>query len=192
MKFPPLPFTLRGMKEIWQSDELIAHVQRLLNSFKRWTGRELLATRGSAVEDARDAWFLPAIIVSHEMQADPVLNYGNAAALALWEMDWTAFTSTPSRLTAEPHEREVRARLMAQVTRDGFIDITPAFEFPAAAGVLKSARPSSGIFSMRMSSFAARRRHSRAGNIFSGKNWGNEACQRLSAVRARRTGHGPV
>ena len=56
------------------------------------------------------------------MQADPVLNYGNHAALTLWEMSWEEFTGTPSRLTAEPPNREERARLLETVTRRGFID----------------------------------------------------------------------
>jgi hypothetical protein len=50
------------------------------------------------------------------------LNYGNAAALALWEMSWTELTATPSRLTAEAPNREERARLLAAVTSNGFID----------------------------------------------------------------------
>jgi MEKHLA domain len=56
------------------------------------------------------------------MEADPVLNYGNAAALALWEMSWEELTRTPSRLTAEVLNREERARLLAAVTACGFID----------------------------------------------------------------------
>lgn len=55
------------------------------------------------------------------MEADPVLNYGNAAALSLWEMDWLEFTRTPSRFTAEAPNREERARLLAEVTQNGFI-----------------------------------------------------------------------
>jgi len=51
-----------------------------------------------------------------------VLNYGNAAALALWEMSWDEFTRTPSRLTAEAPNREERMRLLAAVTERGFID----------------------------------------------------------------------
>jgi len=64
----------------------------------------------------------PYVLVSHGTEADPVLNYGNQAALNLWEMTWTELTSTPSRLTAEAPNREERTRLLARVTRDGFID----------------------------------------------------------------------
>jgi hypothetical protein len=113
---------IQVMIEPWQLADSVAHIQRLLNSFKRWTGRELIPARGTPEDDACAVYFAAKVILSHGTQADPILNYGNAAALKLWEMDWPAFTSTPSRLTAERHEREIRARLMAQVTRDGFID----------------------------------------------------------------------
>ena len=62
------------------------------------------------------------VLVAHGTEADPVLNYGNAAALALWEMPWAELTRTPSRLTAEVPNREERARLLAAVTANGFID----------------------------------------------------------------------
>ena len=54
------------------------------------------------------------------MEADPVLNYGNRAALALWEMSWEELTRTPSRLTAEAPNREERAKLLEAVTQRGF------------------------------------------------------------------------
>jgi hypothetical protein len=56
------------------------------------------------------------------METDPILNYGNAAALALWEMSWEELIRNPSRLTAEVPERNERARLLAAVTARGFID----------------------------------------------------------------------
>lgn len=75
----------------------------------------------TAPELAAALFAAPFVLVSHDTQADPVLNYGNAAALTLWEMSWAELTGTPSRLTAEPVAREERARLLAQVTRHGHI-----------------------------------------------------------------------
>jgi hypothetical protein len=71
---------------------------------------------------AKNVFAAPFVLVSHGTEADPVLNYGNAAALALWEMTWEELTRTPSRLTAEAPNRAERARLLAAVTRAGFID----------------------------------------------------------------------
>ncbi len=51
-----------------------------------------------------------------------MFNYGNQLALALFEMDWEKFTSLSSRLSAELVNREERTRLLADVTRHGFID----------------------------------------------------------------------
>ena len=110
------------MKEIWQSELLTAHVKILARSFKHFTGRDLLPENLSAAETAEQLFMAPFVIVSHGTEADPVLNYGNRAALTLWETAWNEFTRTPSRLTAEAPNREDRARLLAAVTRHGFID----------------------------------------------------------------------
>ena len=110
------------MNSPWQTDFVIAHTQVLARSLKHWTGRDLLAGSYSATELAQKIFHAPFVLVSHGTEADPVLNYGNAAALALWEMPWAELTRTPSRLTAEAPNRAERARLLAAVTARGFID----------------------------------------------------------------------
>ena len=110
------------MNEIWQGGSVIAHAQILARSLKQWTGRELLPGNWTAPERAEKIFHAPFVLVSHGMEADPVLNYGNAAALALWEMSWEELTRTPSRLTAEAPNREERARMLAAVTARGFTD----------------------------------------------------------------------
>jgi hypothetical protein len=110
------------MDSIWQSDFVIAQTQILARSLKHWTGCDLLPNSVSPVELAEKIFHAPFVVVSHGTEADPVLNYGNAAALALWEMPWEELTRTPSRLTAEAPNREERARLLAEVTARGFID----------------------------------------------------------------------
>jgi hypothetical protein len=59
-------------------------------------------------------------VLAHAISDDPVLVYGNQAALELWGYDWDDFTSMPSRLTAEPDERADRAAVMAEVARTGW------------------------------------------------------------------------
>ena len=100
----------------------IAHVQLLLDSFARRLGRELVSREGSAGEQAARLCYASFVVVSHGTEADPVLNYGNAAAIALWEMTWEELTQTPSRLTAEPVHRDERARLLARTREHGFVD----------------------------------------------------------------------
>ena len=105
-----------------QTDFVVAHTARLARSLKKWTGRDLAPGIFNPMELAQKVFELPFIVVSHSMEADPILNYGNATALALWEMPWDEFTRTASRLTAEAPNREERARLLAIVAQRGFID----------------------------------------------------------------------
>jgi hypothetical protein len=98
------------------------HAALLLDSYERFTGRQLLPAGPSPAQRARALFEAPFVVVSHDTAADPVLTYGNLAALALWETDWATLTRLPSRLTAEPLERAERQRLLARVSRDGFID----------------------------------------------------------------------
>lgn len=98
------------------------HTECLLKSFRHWTGRDLLPPADASSRLAEQLFHAPLVVVSHGTEDDPILNYGNGIALALWEMPWEEFIRTPSRLTAEPVSREERARLLAEVTRKGFID----------------------------------------------------------------------
>jgi hypothetical protein len=110
------------MNPVWQTDFVIAHTQILARSFRKWTGRDLLPGFFNLAGLARNVFEAPFVVVSHGTEADPILNYGNAAALALWEMSWEELTRTPSRRTAEAPNREERAELLEAVTKRGFID----------------------------------------------------------------------
>jgi hypothetical protein len=110
------------MEPVWQSDRLIQHAATLARSHRRFTGRDLLPGLFNPLGLSRNLFEAPFVVVSHGTEPDPVLNYGNAAALRLWEMSWEELTRTPSRLTAEAPLREERARLLAAVTAHGFID----------------------------------------------------------------------
>jgi hypothetical protein len=113
---------IQQMNSPWQTGFVIAQTQILERCLKHWTGRDLLPGSYSPAELAEKIYHAPSVVVSHGTEADPVLNYGNAAALALWEMSWKELTRTPSRLTAEAPDREERARLLGAVTERGFID----------------------------------------------------------------------
>ncbi|MEI8378695.1 MAG: MEKHLA domain-containing protein [Planctomycetota bacterium] len=100
----------------------VEHTQIMLDSYRHWTGRELIPRIGSAMEHAISLNQAAFVVVSHGTQADPILNYGNQTALSLWEMSVERLIQTPSRLTAEPMHRDERARLMERTTREGFVD----------------------------------------------------------------------
>jgi hypothetical protein len=111
-----------SMNLVCQTDFMVTHTACLARSLKKWTGRELLPGVSNPEELAQRVFEAPFVVVSHGAEADAILNYGNHAALALWEMSWDEFTRTPSRLTAEAPNREERAKLLAAVTQRGFID----------------------------------------------------------------------
>jgi PAS domain-containing protein len=103
-------------------EDLQSHAVLLRASYRRWTGRELIPA--GIAEEAAAGWLetAPFAVVSHDTEPDPVFNYANRQALELFGMTLDQFTALPSRLSAEPVQQEQRARLMLQVTRDGYID----------------------------------------------------------------------
>lgn len=109
------------MSEPWATEWGRAHAETLARSFRHWLGRDLVPGATDPRTLAEALFHAPFVLVSHGTEADPVLNYGNRAALALWEMPWAELTRTPSRLTAEAVAREERSRLLAEVTAHGHI-----------------------------------------------------------------------
>ena len=106
----------------WQTNFVIEHTQTLARSFRKWTGRDLLPGLFNPAGLAHYVFEAPFVVVSHGTEADPILNYGNAAALVLWEISWDEFTRTPSRLTAEASNQIERAKLLETVSQRGIID----------------------------------------------------------------------
>ena len=102
--------------------DLPRHVAILQESYRRWTGKCLIAADLDG--DAAVQWLeqAPFAVVSHGIQTDPIFNYANRAALQLFGMTLAQFIELPSRLSAEPMEQDKRARLMAQVSHDGYIE----------------------------------------------------------------------
>ena len=108
--------------EIWEQPFVMAWSLLLLSSFQKWTGRHLLRERGTSAEQARQLFISPLVVVSHGTEEDPVLNYGNQAALDLWEMPWDEFIRTPSQRTAEPVHQAERTRFLRTVAERGYVD----------------------------------------------------------------------
>lgn len=115
-------FSPRRNQPVEQPPGWVGHVQTLLDSYRHWLGHDLVPRDGSAEDQAGRLFEAPFVVVSHGTQADPILNYGNRAALELWEFDITTLLVTPSRLTAEPMHRDERAQLLERTRRDGYAD----------------------------------------------------------------------
>lgn len=100
---------------------MITHIQDLLNSYQKALGKELIQ-RISPEKDASIIQNASFVVVSHGIEDDPVLNYGNQVALNLWEMTWDDFTKKPSKYTAEPERQEVRRQMLERAAKQGYID----------------------------------------------------------------------
>lgn len=109
------------MQTDWTHPDTVQWCQYLLDSYAYWIKQELIERTGTPQEQAERLFNCAFVVASHGTEDDPVLNYGNRAALNLWVMDWRQFTQTPSRLTAESAKREERAHVLEQVKTQGYI-----------------------------------------------------------------------
>lgn len=89
----------------------------IAESHAQLTGQPLVPSQGAAGA----LWRLPAVVLAHGAQADPLFFWANRAALTLFELDWRALVRMPSRLSAEAPNRAERAALLETVARQGFI-----------------------------------------------------------------------
>lgn len=98
-----------------------AHLRLLCDSYLRITG-QLLINQDESSDSFLDSILTASFaLVSHGTESDPVFNFGNNCALKLFEMTLEDFTRLPSRKSAEAPNRQDRARLLAEVTQNGFI-----------------------------------------------------------------------
>ena len=109
------------MKDYWKEPQIINWCQYLLDSYLGQVKKELIIREGSPLEQAECLFNSPFVVASHGTQPDPILNYGNRAALDLWQMSWVEFVQTPSRQTAEPMNREERSIMLEQARAKGYI-----------------------------------------------------------------------
>jgi MEKHLA domain len=106
---------------MWENNKIMDWTQILLDSYRRLGGSELIDRQQSLSTQSQLLYTAPFVVVSHDTQTNPVLNYGNRVALELWEMDWATFTATPSRQTAEPENQATRQQLLTQAQTQGII-----------------------------------------------------------------------
>jgi len=100
----------------------VEHTERLRRTFHTRTGRDLIDPALSPEAAAAALFHAPFVVLSHNAAPDPLLTYGNLTALKLFALTWEELRQMPSRLTAEAPDRAERARLLAAVAAQGFID----------------------------------------------------------------------
>ncbi|MEB3333521.1 MAG: MEKHLA domain-containing protein [Cyanobacteriota bacterium] len=100
----------------WLQDPALEVVEWIVGSHRSAFGTPLLAgvaAGGPRRLAAQEVFAADRVVLAHDGGADPRLIYANAAALQLWKRSWREMVGLPSRLTAEPREREARAQALA-------------------------------------------------------------------------------
>jgi hypothetical protein len=105
-----------------ENSYLSPHVALLRRCLREHTGRDLVETDLAGAEAAERIFHAPFALLSHNAEPDPIFTYGNLRALTVFELSWDELTTMPSRFTAEAPDREQRARLLAEVAANGFIE----------------------------------------------------------------------
>lgn len=114
------------MEKLLSSPFYIEHGNRLLESYKLLTGNDLLPpplddneSGMSVIERLQNA---PFVVLSHGIEDEPIFNFANNKALALFEISWDEVIKMPSRLSAETINQTEREYLLNTVSRQGYID----------------------------------------------------------------------
>jgi len=102
----PAPWLTPGKRQL---------AEQLLQSHHQAFGRPLAAS-------VQELFSADLVVLAHDGSSDPCLTYANAAALQLWERPWSAMVGMPSRLTAEPQERQSRALALQQALNQQAIE----------------------------------------------------------------------
>lgn len=97
------------------------HAINLCYSYQQLLNKPLIqmSHKGTLINQLFNA---PFALLSHGLEDDPIFNFGNQAALSLFEYNWDAFTQLPSRLSAKPIDQVERQRLLDAVSQHGYID----------------------------------------------------------------------
>lgn len=88
--------------------------QLICDSYLYWTKTKL-------IEKPQDLFYAPFAVLSHGVEADPLINYVNILTCQLWGGNEAQLIGMPSRLTALTPDQEERARLLKEVTENGYI-----------------------------------------------------------------------
>lgn len=98
------------------------HIALLCGSYRNLLGRELIQASETQGNLAKALFYAPFVIVSHNTDSDPIFNYANLKALELFGFSWDEFVQLPSRFSAEPVHQSEREKLLATVSRQGYMD----------------------------------------------------------------------
>jgi len=105
-----------------KNNYLTEHASLIRHSYNHWLLSELIPKCTSELDFAKRLFEADFAVVTHNTAAHPIFNYANQKALELFEFVWQDFTQLPSKLSAEPVNQNERERLLAEVTKNGYIN----------------------------------------------------------------------
>ncbi len=105
-----------------ENNYLSEHAELIRYSYRHWLLTELMLESSSEGGFAKRLFEADFAMVTHNTKSEPIFTYGNQKALELFEFDWQDFTCLPSKYSAEPVNQAERERLLAVVTKNGYID----------------------------------------------------------------------
>jgi hypothetical protein len=105
-----------------KNNYLVDSVAIIRASYAKLIGKELLPAVVTDAQFAKQLFYAPFVVVSHNFESDPVFNYANLKAMELFEFGWDEFIRLPSRLSAESVNQAERDRLLAEVAKQGYIN----------------------------------------------------------------------
>ena len=97
------------------------HLSIVLENLKRWTSYDPIEEYGFSDDLGQQVFDADFYILTQNNAADPILNYGNARVLKLWETSWEELTTMYSRDTAKPVDRSARLAIMDRVKSQNYI-----------------------------------------------------------------------
>lgn len=108
----------------WQNESILHLSQIIIQSFCERLSYPLNNLPNTATKHqlAQALYEAPYVVLAHDGATDPCFTYANLTAQRLWGLEWDEFIGMPSRYSAEPDLREVRATMLERVQRDGYID----------------------------------------------------------------------
>lgn len=122
-----LPATVSG-EPPWLSPPVLQRLATIERGHQLAFGRPLLPGDPAAPARLRAQQLFVAaeVLLAHDgadpgQDPGPRLIYANRAALGLWRRPWAEMLGLPSRLTAEPQQRQARSLALSQALRQGGI-----------------------------------------------------------------------
>ena len=113
----------RGPSPPWDHIDMISHVNILVSSYESKTGREMMKLSKDQALRAQEIFNADFILLSHGIQASPILNYANKRGLQTWGIPWEKMTCMPSSKTAETGiDMTEREEFMRKVTKFGIVE----------------------------------------------------------------------